>query len=345
MRSNVNSRVTSPWRFIPGFMAAYQWSNASAHISPEAKKRLAWFDHFRKTKNVAKTCRYFGISRKTFYSWQKRYDAHKLVSLESHSSEPRRKRVRMTTPEQETRIVVLRRQHIRYGKEKLARIYASNYGEPMTPWKVQKVIEKYKIYYRPAKNARTQAKRRKAEKRKRITQLRKKPVSGFLICLDTIVIYWGGVKRYIFTGIDAVSKIAFARMYTTKASYNGADFLTRLAFLLDGKITNVGHDNGSEFQKHFAATCAKLGYAQYFSRPNTPKDNAVCERFNQTLKHEFLQLGNFNANPEQFNPRLTEWLVEYNFRRPHQTLGYLPPINYEARYLKVLPRYPSSTQS
>lgn len=163
---------------IPGFMAAYQWSHASAHLSPEAKKRLAWFDYFRKTKNVARTCRYFGISRKTFYFWRKRYDAHKLVSLESHSPEPRRKRVRMTTPEQETRIVLLRRQHIRYGKEKLARIYASTYGEPMTAWKVQKVIEKYKIYYRPAKNARTQAKRRKAEKRKRITQLRKNRCPG-----------------------------------------------------------------------------------------------------------------------------------------------------------------------
>lgn len=170
-------------------------------------------------------------------------------------------------------------------------------------------------------------------------------MSGFLICLDTIVIYWGGVKRYIFTGIDAVSKIAFARMYVSKASYNGADFLKRLTFLLDGKIMNVGHDNGSEFQKHFSQACAKLGYAQYFSRPKTPKDNAVCERFNQTLRHEFLQLGNFNADPEPFNRRLTEWLVEYNFRRPHQTLGYLPPINYEARYLKVLPRYPSSTFS
>jgi transposase InsO family protein len=111
---------------------------------------------------------------------------------------------------------------------------------------------------------------------------------------------------------------------------NGADFLRRLTVLLDGKILNVGHDNGSEFQKYFSKACAELGYAQYFSRPKTPQDNAVCERFNQTLKHEFLQMGNFTPEPERFNRNLTEWVIEYNFRRPHQTLGYIPPINFEA---------------
>ena len=157
------------------------------------------------------------------------------------------------------------------------------------------------------------------------------------------MLYWGGIKRYIFTGIDAVSKVAFARMYTTKSSYNGADFLARLMVLLEGKIENVGHDNGSEFLKYFSAGCEKLAIPQYFSRPRTPKDNAVNERFNQTLKHEFLALGNFRPEPLEFNHRLTEWLIEYNFRRPHQTLGYIPPINYEAKHLKVLPMYPSST--
>ena len=27
-----------------------------------------------------------------------------------------------------------------------------------------------------------------------------------------------------------------------------------------------------------------------------------------------------------FNRNLTEWLIEYNFRRPHQTLDYKPPM-------------------
>jgi len=48
-------------------------------------------------------------------------------------------------------------------------------------------------------------------------------------------------------------------------------------------------------------------------------------------------------DPVVFNHNLTEWLIEYNFRRPHQALGYLPPINFTFKYHKVLPMYPSST--
>jgi len=42
-----------------------------------------------------------------------------------------------------------------------------------------------------------------------------------------------------------------------------------------------------------------------------------------------------------FNRNLSEWLIEYNFRRPHQALGYLPPINFTFKYREMLPMYPS----
>jgi antitoxin ParD1/3/4 len=41
------------------------------------------------------------------------------------------------------------------------------------------------------------------------------------------------------------------------------------------------------------------------------------------------------ADTAVFNHNLTEWLVEYNFRRPHQSLGYLPPISFTFKYHKV----------
>jgi len=40
---------------------------------------------------------------------------------------------------------------------------------------------------------------------------------------------------------------------------------------------------------------------------------------------------------------LTEWLVEYNFERPHQSLDYLTPIEFTQKYTKVLPMWSSST--
>lgn len=183
-------------------------------LSKTTKHRLKWFDYYKKSDNVSKTCRYFGIARKTFYKWQKLYDPKNLWTLETHSRAPIRRRQRQITGEQEMRIVNLRKKHIKYGKIKIAKIYEREYGETISSWKVQKVIQKYpKLYHNPAKTAKTTRKRLNAVKKKRITELKKKPKAGFLLCLDTIVIYLNGLKRHIFTAIDHCTKVAFARMY------------------------------------------------------------------------------------------------------------------------------------
>jgi hypothetical protein len=33
-------------------------------------------------------------------------------------------------------------------------------------------------------------------------------------------------------------------------------------------------------------------------------------------------------DPEEFNPGVTEWSVQYNLNRPHQSLGYLGPVEH-----------------
>ncbi|MBU2472971.1 integrase core domain-containing protein, partial [Patescibacteria group bacterium] len=45
-----------------------------------------------------------------------------------------------------------------------------------------------------------------------------------------------------------------------------------------------------------------------------------------------------------FNHNLTEWLIEYNFKRPHQSLNYETPIKFN-NSIKVSPMYPSSTNA
>jgi putative transposase len=315
-------------------------------LSRAGRGRLEWIIYWDShQKDASLTARHFGISRKTFYKWQKRFDQNFLKGLEDESRTPKRKRSRQYTARQYDNVVQLRKQHIRYGKLKLLELYKRKHPGDMTisAWKVQCIIQASGLYYEPAKQARINQKRARSSAKKKITELKRKPLSGFLICLDTIVKYWQGQKRYILTAIDRHTKIAFAQMYRTHTSSSAQDFLHRLYFLLDGRITNIQTDNGSEFCKHFDAACTKLNLQHYWSRVHTPKDNAVCERFNRTLQDEFLALGNMTADTLEFNRRLTEWLIEYNFRRPHQALNYMPPINFSFKYHKVLPMYPSST--
>ena len=314
-------------------------------LSKVARVRLEWIIYSLDGHTVPETCRHYGMSKKTFYKWFREFDEDNIYSLkrlEDKSKAPKHVRQRTITPREEEHIVSLRKAHICYGKMKLAKIYQTTYHEEISSWKIQYTIQKYRLYRDPIKVAKTSKKRRSAHKKKRITELKLswfQKHAGAIICLDTVVLYLTGCKRYIFTAIDKYGKVAFARMYKNKSSKNGADFLYRLYYLLDGKIPRVGHDNGTEFEKYFKQACRKLGIKQYHSRPRTPKDNPDNERFNQTLETEFLYLGNFNSDPVVFNQKLTEWLVEYNFHRPHETLNYRTPLE----LAKVSPMYPSCT--
>ena len=315
-------------------------------LSKEARVRLEWFIYYesKANKNTSLTARHFGIAPKTFYKWKKLFDGKNLRTLESRSKAPKHVRQKEITPEEERRVIKLRRKYIYWGKMKIAVLYEREYRKPISSWKVQYTIEKYKMYRKPQKNKQTQAKRKRNKEKKHTKDLKKQPFPGFLIAFDTIVIYWNGKKRYILTGIDEVSKIAFARMYTTKHSRNAKDFIQRMAYLLDYELWNACHDNGSEFEKEFQDAVEELKIGDYWSRVATPKDNPICERFNRTIQEEFIDLGNMTDDVVLFNKRVTEWLIEYTFVRPHQTLDYMTPWSFYQRTAKVLPMYSSRTR-
>jgi len=328
---------------VPLYRMIYNFDHYS-RLSKNAKNRLKWMDYYREYRNVSKVSRHFGISRRIFYKWQHVFDPQNLFSLEDRSRTPKNTRQPEITRLEESRILELRKRNLCYSKFKIERLYQQEYSEWISSWKIQRVIQKYKLYPNPAKTVKITRKRLQGKKKERITRLKKEPRSGFLLCLDAIELRRDNLKRYIFTGIDFFSKVAFARMYLRANSRNAADFLNRLQYLVNGNIENIQTDNGSEFHKYFERACDKLELNHYWSRPRTPKDNAVNERFNQTIQYEFIKFGNFTPDIEKFNQNVTEWLIEYNFRRPHETLNYATPINFH-NSLQVLPMYPSRTNT
>gem|GEM_PF-2911827 len=115
----------------------------------------------------------------------------------------------------------------------------------------------------------------------------------------------------------------------------------------EGKMSNfpgrfVGKFVPFPRQEDFQDTCKELNLGHYFSRVRTPNDHAEIERYNRTIDEEFLQMGNYIDDVDVLNRHLTGWLVEYNFNRPHQSLGYATPIEFLTEKLdeKVLPMCP-----
>ena len=328
-----------------------------------AEKRLSMIEFFYQIKDVSTTSRLFKVSRKTFHKWFLRYEksGKQLSSLEDVSKAPHTKRQSMLPFEDELNIKHLRQKYIRLGKVKLQKLFKTEYGQYISQSHISSVIQKYNLYYDLNSARRIRSKKIKGQgKRKiRINEINphdylteQKP---FFFTTDTIVLYLPyGIKRYILTAIEHEKKIAYARCYKSKSSLSTFDFLMRLSALVDGRIAAILSDNGSEFAKYFEEACNRLKILHIYSRVNTPKDNPVCERFNRTIQEEFMEVDDYfeslltESDLIEANQRLTEWLIFYNFTRPHQTLDYLSPFEYyqlQVKKQKLLPMYPTLTTS
>lgn len=325
---------------------------AKKNISVNAQLKLEWIIFYQTTakKNAKLTATHFGISRKTLHKWLGRFDDRNLSSLEEQSRAPVHVRKRQIDLWVRGRIIKLRKKHLKYGKMKLKRRYLKEYGEEISSWKIQKVIESENLYPDKAlaRKQREKKNRHKGQLKKRITDFQKKQITNYLWHVDTVILtISSGGYRYLLTAIDEVSKLAYARLYTTHSSKQATDFLNRLMYLTQNRIINLHHDNGSEFKKDFETACKALKLPQWYSRTHTPKDNPVLERFNRTIQEEFVDFTDVDPGDlNDFNNKLLDWLIEYNNIRPHQTLAYQTPLEYIDTHTleEVLPMYSSHTQ-
>lgn len=322
------------------------------NLSTPARLRLEWMIFYQTiaSHNASLTACHFSIARKTFHKWLQRFDDANLLTLEDKSSAPQTKRGWTVTYEQEDRIIALRKKHLKYGKAKLKVLYLREYGEEISTWKIERVIRKHQLF--PDKGAyqkRLKKKARKAKKPKiRIQQVRKPSTFGHLWHIDCIILWWYGVRRVIFTALEDLTKLGYARTYTTNSSGYAKDFLSRLMYLVEGKVELMHSDNGSEFEGEFKRACWELGIKQVYSRPRTPKDNPALERFNWTVQDEWLSLSEVGLDQiTPTNQDLSEWLMEYNSYRPHEALDYQTPMQYaQAKFFKdVLPMWSARTHT
>jgi hypothetical protein len=73
------------------------------------------------------------------------------------------------------------------------------------------------------------------------------------------------------------------------------------------------------------------------------------EMFDEASEYEWFYNRNLSLDPEELNPRPTEWLIEHNFNRPQQSRAYLTPVRHiekEPARIRgpVLPMWSPSTR-
>ncbi|CAM3026279.1 IS481 family transposase [Legionella pneumophila subsp. pneumophila] len=155
---------------------------------------------------------------------------------------------------------------------------------------------------------------------------------GYLGSQDTF--YVGtlkGVGRiYQQTFVDTYSKVAFAKLYTTKIPITSADILNDkvLPFFeqYNLPILRILTDRGTEY-------CGKVEHHDYQlylainnidhtkTKANSPQTNGICERFHKTILQEFYQVTfrkKIYESIDELQKDLDEWMDYYNNQRTHQ---------------------------
>lgn len=300
-------------------------------LSHEAERKLWWIDwYFDHKRNISYTCRYFGISRATFYRWFLRYDRYNLYTLEDDKKTRRPKRVRQmtTSPEVQKKIYDIRLTDLEKSKyeihEELKRegiLVAHNV--------IQKIINRHTELKNTQHRNKIKAHRARTIARlKAARELREKHL-GSLIQVDTKYFYVLGKKFYLFSAVDCKSRYGFVYAYTTITSTSAADFIRKVREYFPFTISAINTDNGSEYLKDFHSEITTWGIPHYFTDPHCPKQNGRVERFHQTVEYEY-----FNYQEDLLDEltvirqKCMDFTIKYNQQRFHQALGYKTPYEY-----------------
>ena len=281
----------------------------------------------RCTLKQAAAC--FSVSAKTAAKWTGRYRQEGLAGLPDRSSRPHRLR-RPTSAELIDLVERLRRQRwtglriawqTGLSRATVSRILCRLKLNRMRDLEPKPAVRRYE-HAQPGDLLHLDIKKlgRIARPSHRVTGNRRDSVSG---------IGW----EYLHVAIDDHSRIAFSAIYPDEQRHSVLAFLTdALAYYarFGIRFQTVLTDNGPAYRSHaFARMCRALELKHRFTRPYTPRTNGKAERFIQTICREWAYARTYQNSNER-SQALRPWLHQYNWHRPHGSLGSSPPVSRSA---------------
>jgi len=271
----------------------------------------------------------FNVSAKTAAKWVCRYRELGVAGLRDRNSRPQRLR-QPTSPELVSRVEALRRE--RWTGQRIAQ------QTGLSRATVSRILRRLKLS------------RMRDLEPKLPVQRYEHAAAGDLLHLDIKKL--GRIVRpshrvtgdrrdsvdgagweYVHVAIDDHSRIAFSAIYPdeTRASvlaflHAALAYYARLGIHFKAVLT----DNGPAYRSRaFALACRALSLKHRFTRPYTPRTNGKAERFIQTALREWAYARTYQ-NSNQRSQELRSWLHQYNWHRPHASLGLSPPISRSA---------------
>lgn len=304
-----------------------------------AKQRLKIIEFYERYGESA-TKEAFGADRKVISRWRKRFkeSGYKLASLIPRSTRPKVLRVSNIPVQIINFIKEVRMKHPRLGKEKIKPLLDEycrrNNIKTISESSIGNVIKRNKFFFQKSGRVYHNPASKWAEgkvnkkRRERIKHPPKVEEFGHILS-DTIEIITDGIKDYFYCAIDAKMKFALTLNYKRLDSRRNKDFYKRFKSVYPCKIRVWQTDNGCENLGEFDKELEKDNVKHIFSYPRCPKINTYIERYNRTVQEEFINNNLDIINDKKlFNEKLADYIIFYNTKRVHKSLGNKTPINY-----------------
>jgi transposase InsO family protein len=272
-------------------------------------------------QNVARVCRWFGISRKSFYKWKRRHAEHGDAGLCDRPRTPQRS-PRATAREVVSKILYLR-QHYHFGPGRIASYLHRFHRIKIAGSSVHRILTRHGMNRLPANQ--------KQQPHGKRWQRYEKPQPGHRLQLDVKFLERiPGTRRrlYQFTAIDDCTRIRVLKVYDACNQRTAILFIDEVIRRLPFRLQVVQTDNGAEFQSQFHWHLETLDIRHVYIRPRTPRLNGKVERSHRVDDQEFYQLldqDGISDDIHLFNEKLREWEDYYNYHRPHGALGGQTP--------------------
>lgn len=293
-----------------------------------ARIRLGWFRKAEELGSVTAACNHYGIARSVYYYWHKRWleSGKQLTSLYEL---PRTPQAHPDDANEEiVSLVIQLRLGLGYGEDALSHVMSRDYGVTISGHGVGNILKRAGLL---------EKRKKKVRKSRRLSD--RVYVPGEVGQLD--VKHWKR-RGYQYDLVDCATRIKYKRIYSGYDPQTTIDFLEYAVRFFEPAFNFKGiqTDNGTEFTyDHFpqmrpGTRCPTEIWLEnngikHLRIPSaSPHLNGRIERSHGVDKYRYKRLTTNSHERTELQEFCVEDCLDYNFYRPHSSLGMMTPIEY-----------------